>query len=93
MRIIGNIEHPNLKITVFKMDNKLSIKFETGLYEQTFKFRESEELNDFASMEKLVDEEFVRFVTEQFEKMHRAKNAALGRYMPSPETEVFEEII
>ena len=44
MRVIGNIDHPILKITAFKMDNKLSIKFESGLFEQTYKFRESEQL-------------------------------------------------
>jgi len=92
MRIIGDIPHPSLKITVFKMDNKLSVKFETGLYEQTFKFRESEELHDFETMQKLVDAEFVNEVMENFAKMHRAKNAAMGRFLPTAKEE-FEEII
>lgn len=93
MRIIGNIEHPVLKITVFKMDNKLSVKFETGQYEQTFKFRESEDLNDFESMQKLVDEQFTAFVMEELERMHRAKNAAFGRFLPKAGIQGFEEII
>jgi hypothetical protein len=92
MRIIGDIPHPSLKITVFKMDNKLSVKFETGLYEQTFKFRESEELHDFETMQKLVDAEFVNEVMENFAKMHRSKNAAMGRFLPAAK-EGFEEII
>lgn len=96
MRIIGNIDHPTLKITVFKMDNKLSVKFETGLYEQTFKFRESNELNDFATMQRLVDERFISEVMENFAKLHQAKNGALGRFLPPTlvgAEEVFEEII
>jgi hypothetical protein len=92
MRIIGNIDHPTLKITVFKMDNKLSVKFETGLYEQTFKFRESDALNSFESVQKLVDEPFINAVMKNFATMHRLKNDALGRFLPK-ETEEFEEII
>lgn len=92
MRIIGYIDHPILKITVFKMDNKLSVKFETGLYEQTFKFRESNELNDLTSIQKLVDERLVEEVMENFAKMHLSKNEALGRFLPNAEEE-FEEII
>lgn len=92
MRIIGNIEHPTLKITVFKMDNKLSVKFETGLYEQTFKFRESNELNSFETIQKLVDKQLVGEVMENFAKMQGAKNEALGRFLPKAEME-FEEII
>lgn len=38
MRIIGYIEHPGMKITVFKTDTRISVKFETGFYEQTYKF-------------------------------------------------------
>ena len=93
MRIIGNIEHLVLKITVFKMDNKLSLKFETGQYEQTFKFRESDELNDLESIQKLVDEQFTSFVMEHFEKMHRAKNEAFKRFLPKAEAQLFDEII
>ncbi len=92
MRIIGNIDHPSMKITVFKMDNKLSVKFETGLYEQTFKFRESNELTDFDSMKKLVDEQFMQEVLANFAKLHQIKNAVLGRCMEA-EKEEFEEII
>lgn len=93
MRIIGHIEHPVLKITIFKMDNKLSVKFESGQFEQTYKFRESEELSDFESMQKLVDEHFTEFVMEELERMHRAKNAALGRFLPKAGAQGFEEII
>jgi hypothetical protein len=92
MRIIGHIDHPSMKITVFKMDNKLSVKFETGFYEQTYKFRESNEIHDLATLQKLVDERFMNDVMENFAKLHQAKNEALGRFLPQAE-EVFEEII
>jgi hypothetical protein len=93
MRIIGHIAHPAMKITVFKMDNKLSVKFETGLYEQTFKFRESNEMATFQDMEKLVDEAFCQAVLAQFAIMHQLKNDAMGRALAAVQEDVFEEII
>jgi hypothetical protein len=93
MRIIGHIEHPVLKITVFKMDNRLSVKFETGQYEQTYKFRDSDELSDFEGVKKLVDGVFLQAVLQEFEKMHRTKNEAMDRYLPQNREDEFEEII
>ncbi|MCR9287416.1 MAG: hypothetical protein NXI23_08545 [Bacteroidetes bacterium] len=93
MRIIGNIEHPNLKITVFKMDNKLSAKFESGLYEQTFKFRTQEGLENFQDVEKLIDEELINKVLVDIQKMHQLKIAALGRHLSTRSEEEFETII
>ena len=93
MRIIGYVEHPTLKITVFKMDNKLSVKFENPLYEQTYKFRDSEQLSTLAEVQQLVDEVFINQVLAQLAAMHRTSQAALGRYLPAEEEEDFEEII
>lgn len=41
MRIIKEINKDSLKITVFKYQEKISIKFEKELNEMTIKFRES----------------------------------------------------
>lgn len=38
MRIIGNIQHPDIRITVFHMNNKFIVKMEAGPMEQVFKF-------------------------------------------------------
>lgn len=40
MRIVGDIPHPRMKITVFNYQDKYSIKFERDLIEQIIKFRE-----------------------------------------------------
>lgn len=93
MRIIGNIDHPNLKITVFKMDNKLSIKFELGLYEQTYKFRESDFMKNFADAQKLVDAALIGEVLKNFNKMHNAKNEALGQLVKNEKEGEFPKII
>ena len=93
MRIIGNIEHPHLKITVFKMDNRISIKFENALYEQTFKLGQDERLDSIASIQNLVDSAFTDQVLVTFQQMHRARMAAFGRAFPAESPPVFEEII
>lgn len=93
MRIIGYIEHPSLKITVFKMDNKLSVKFETGLYEQTYKFRMDHHLDGLAAIQKMVDAEMIADVLNTFTQMHRLKNQAMERFLPLEEDDEFEEII
>ncbi|MEM9918629.1 MAG: hypothetical protein AAF990_11060 [Bacteroidota bacterium] len=81
-----------MKITVFKMDNKVSVKFETGLYEQTYKFRDGDAVDSMAAIEELVDPSFQQAVLEQFQQLHRLKMQALNRRR-ADEKEVFEEII
>lgn len=93
MRIIGYIEHPSLKITVFQMDNKISVKFETGLYEQTYKFRMNQYIDGLAAVQKLVDVAMIEEVLQLFTKMHSTKNQAMERLLPIEEEEEFEEII
>jgi len=93
MRIVGNIDHPDMKITVFQMDNKFSIKFETGLYEQTYKFREREDLKNLEEIKELVNSNFVNNVLQNFQKMNHTKNNALGEKYPQIVEDEFEEII
>ena len=93
MRIIGHIEHPHLKITVFKMDNRVSVKFENALYEQTFKLGHDERLSSVESVQKLADAAFLEQVLAVFQQMHQAKMAAFARAFPLEESIVFEEII
>lgn len=93
MRIIGNIEHPVLKITVFKMENKISIKFESGLYEQTYKFRTGDGMETFEDVEKLVDSAFLERVGDILQTMHEVKSQALLRQMSDLEEDEFATII
>lgn len=93
MRIIGYIEHPILKITVFKMNNKLSVKLESGLYEQTYKFRESEHLKNVQDVQRLIDHEFVQSVEADFKHMHQRRMQAMGRFLPPVEEDEFDTLI
>ncbi len=85
MRIIGYIEHPVLKITVFKMDNKFSIKFESGLYEQIFKIRDNDDVHSLEQIQQLVDEPFIAAVLAEMTTLHQIKNDALARYYEKEE--------
>lgn len=53
MRIVGYLETAEIKTTVFRHDEKFMVKFETTLFEQTFKFRASEKVNTFKDIKHL----------------------------------------
>lgn len=93
MRIVGHIEHPQLKITLFQMDNKLSVKLESGLYEQTYKFRMGEHLSNAEDLKRLVDETFIEGVLQELATMHKIRNQAMGRFLPPEPEDTFDEII
>lgn len=92
MRIIGYLESTDSKITVFKQGFRFSIKFEDGLYEQTFKFRESNELAGMADIQKLIDEEFKQAVMLRFADMRQSTGDLLGRFLEEGEEEWVEII-
>lgn len=93
MRIIGYIDHPQWKITVFKTDTRVSVKFEDGLLEQTYKFVQQDQLNDLTDIKHLVDPIFLRAVAKQFGEMRRRQEMALARYLPTSEEDEFDVII
>ena len=93
MRIIGYIEHPVLKITIFQMENKLSVKLESGLFEQTYKFRTGDQVNTAEDIRKVVDDNFITAVLEQMNRMRSLRNQALARLGPAEEDDEFEEIL
>jgi len=79
MRLIGQIPHPKLLISVFKSNQKIIFKFEIGPFEQTYKFLETEQLNDLTSASVLVTEEWITDVFATFDEMnlHYKKISAL----------------
>ncbi len=69
MRVIGEIPNPNCKITLFNWNEKYLIKFEIGMYEQTYKVDAYEVDND-AALKAMITNEFVKKVMLRFDKMH-----------------------
>lgn len=93
MRIVGDIPHSSLKITIFLHDSKYSVKFESGLYEMTYKFRSGDTLDSVADIKAIVDGEFIQAVEESLPKMHQQKLGAMSRWLQEKEDLDFEEII
>lgn len=58
MRIIGELPHHTLKITVFKMNDKVSIKFEDQLIEHIVKFRPGSSIDSYEDVKAIVSEKF-----------------------------------
>ena len=93
MRILGYIEHPVLKITVFKTDERLSIKFENESYEQTLKLGANEQVHNLETAKQLVDAEFAAAVSSSMQQMHKIRLSGFQRnFGPTLEDE-FENII
>lgn len=69
MRIIGNIPHPTITISVFSMNDKYQVRFEAGPMEQIFKFAHSE-VSGIEGIKKIVDEEFLKKINERFNQMY-----------------------
>lgn len=93
MRILGELKHPRLKITILQMNNRISIKFENGQYEQTYKFREHDAIKNLQDCEKLVDAEMLAEVESTFQKMHQSKMGSFNRNILSSIEDEFETII
>jgi len=93
MRIVGDIPHPTLKITIFLHDSKYSVKFESGLYEMTYKFRSGDELDSVEDIKAIVDAQFIQEVAESLPKMHQQKLGGISRWLQEKEALDFDEII
>ena len=78
MRVVGEIPHPDCKITLLSWNNRYLIKVELGSFEQTFKINMTDLTSD-AELLELVDDHFVQECLERFPKMHEALVSAVAR--------------
>lgn len=78
MRIVGNIPHPEMRITVFHMNDKYIVKLEAGPMEQVFKFSQ-EQHPGFEAVQKLVDTEFLSKALDRFNEMFLSMRSATER--------------
>lgn len=92
MRIVTEISHPRMKITVFKMNDKLSIKFEKNLIEHIIKLRESSPLNDLELLKKSINEELLHKIESSIDQ-HSNLRLQLEQENADDEFPEFDEII
>lgn len=78
MRIVAEIPHAAVKITVFAWNGKYLIKLERGPYEQTYKISEMEVPGDEA-IKQLLDDTFINEAVGLFQQMHGNLMAAQER--------------
>ncbi|HRG37412.1 MAG TPA: hypothetical protein PK289_02675 [Bacteroidia bacterium] len=78
MRIIANIPHPKLTISIFSMNDKYQVKFEAGPMEQTYKLSHSE-IDGVEGIKKMVDDAFLEQILNRFNEMFLAYKAAKER--------------
>lgn len=69
MRVIGELPSDYCKISLFQWNEKYLVKFELGLYEQTFKIDEYE-VADVEALKSLITEDFIKKVMQRFDNMH-----------------------
>jgi len=70
MRVVAELPRPDCKITIFSMNMKFIIKFEQGVYEQTYKLSEVDVTGGLDGVFQLLDEEFIASVVERFKAMN-----------------------
>ena len=70
MRIIAEIPHPLMRISIFYMNQKYLIKFEQGSLEQTYKVSELDYIiRNVEDVKAAVDEKFITKVQKIFTSM------------------------
>ena len=80
MRYIKDIAHPAYKISVYQWNGKYIIKFEVGgVYEQTYKIDETD-ITNIEELDAIIDNDFVRSVSERFKQMHQDFTGSLRRH-------------
>ena len=75
MRVVGEIAHPEIKITIFHWNNRYLIKLEAGPFEQTFKIEEYD-LASEEEVKKIVSEEFIQQSIVRFNEMAKSLKEA-----------------
>lgn len=78
MKIVGNIPHPKMTITVFMMNEKYIVKFEAGPMEQVYKLSQ-EKIHGMDHIRQIVDERFQENVLKKFSEMFEEMQLALER--------------
>lgn len=79
MRVVADIPHPEIKITLLAWNGKYLIKLELGPFEQTYKVSEMDVAGD-EEVKTWLDEEFLQQCMEQFLTMRKNLHEARRRH-------------
>ena len=93
MRIVGDIPHPSLKITIFLHNNKYAVKFASSLHELVYQFRNGDAIQSVANVQSIVDERLIEESMRLLTQMRQQQSAAIGRWLQGENEEEFEVIV
>lgn len=81
MRIIGHIEHPRLKISVFESGDRLPVQFEDGQNAIICKLRRGNGLERLEDVKKWVDPAFCEAISQQLQALAALQQSQLKRFL------------
>lgn len=79
MRVVAEHPREQFKITIYSWNGKYLLKFERGMYEQTYKVSEMDVAGDEGIKKIIEDEGFLKVVTDRFNEMGKSFHEALDR--------------
>lgn len=68
MRIIDQIPHESMTISILQMNDKFQVRFEAGPMEQIFKF-DVEDVKNLAGLKTRIDDDFISKTRTRFNDM------------------------
>lgn len=93
MRIAGYIDHPQLKVTIFEMDNRFAVKLENEILEQTYKIRKGAPVNSVEDVRQLITPEFIQKCFPVFNTMRQNMDWGFSELAAKIEEQDFDTII
>ena len=93
MRIISEQNYKKIKITTFKHQTTVSIKFERESLECTLKFRDDLNVQDEIGANKLLDAKFLNEIDKQMEQLSISRTDAFHRHFKMHDEEELPIII
>ncbi len=80
MRYLKDIPNHHYKVGLYQWNGKYIVKFEAGgMYEQIYKIDETE-FESTEELESILDEEFVKTISERFRQMHTDTQESMKRH-------------
>lgn len=79
MRVVAEYNQAEIKITIYSWNGKYIMKFERGMYEQTYKVSEMDVFGDDYVTTLINDETFMTEVRNKFQEMHKSLHEAIDR--------------
>jgi hypothetical protein len=83
MRVVAEIPHPVMKISIFAWNEKYHLKFEAGPFEQTYKIGQMD-LSGVDELKAMVDDDFCNAVLERFVAMRADFGTAWKKSQNTP---------